>query len=175
MLRNSYMPKGEMIVHLQWCLDSISLAVDASDSHLSAVLQQLLPLGPFGFLLQEVVSRWEEILHLLSRAPSCLLLSAPNIQVISKKINCHSLNFQLPTVKCWQVGNSPKSLHILTWSYFSTYRGQLGVPGTSLKIPKALASWKLSKISSDLDMALFFNFPGSPGTSGTFLGNFPKC
>ena len=34
-----------------------------------------------------------------------------------------------------------------------------------------LASWEFPKIPSDFDMTLFFNFPGSMGSSQ----NFPKC
>ena len=41
----------------------ISLAVDASDTHLGAVLQQLF-LGSVGVLFQEALQRGEEILRL---------------------------------------------------------------------------------------------------------------
>ena len=55
----------------------------------------------------------------------------------------------------------PKSHRIWAWHYFSTSLDQW-------EVPKMLASWGLPKIPSDLDMALFFNFPGSMGSSRNF-------
>ena len=73
--------------------------------------------------------------------------------------------------KFWQVGNFPKFLRILTWHYLLTFLCQWKVPGISWnfqELPKMLASLKLPKIPLESDMALFFNFPGSMGSSRYF-------